>query len=150
VAGAGARQDKARRLFDKWNAGQVELIAPALLIGELASMLWKRVTRGFMVGAEVLRLLQDFLELGLKLTPIETLARAALELSITHRHPFYDCLYVALAANEDCHMMTADQGFFKALYPVYRGYGCWWIGVSNESVSGISHPMCGEEGGVRS
>lgn len=111
--------DKARSLFEKWNAGQVELIAPAVLTAEIASMLWKRVTRGLMPGDKVLRLFQNFSDLGLVLTPIETLAQAALVLSITHRHPLYDCLYVALAARERCQLMTADERLFRAFNAIF-------------------------------
>lgn len=112
-----ADSDKARWLFERWNKGQLELIAPALLVAEIASMLWKRVARDFIPAREAIRLFQEFFEIGLALAPIETLAGVALELSIKHRHPFYDCLYVALAVENRCDLLTADERLFRSLHP---------------------------------
>lgn len=112
-----ADSDKARWLFERWNKGQLELIAPALLVAEIASMLWKRVARDFMPAREAMGLFQEFSKLGLALAPIETLAGVALELSIKYRHPFYDCLYVALAVENRCDLLTGDERLFRSLHP---------------------------------
>jgi predicted nucleic acid-binding protein len=120
--------DKARNLFEAWSDGQVDLIAPTLLIAEIASMLWKRAIRGIVPGAEALRLFRSFLELGLVLTPIKTVASAALRLSLARRHSLYDSLYVALAATEGCELMTADEKLFKAFeatFPKVRLLADW-------------------------
>jgi predicted nucleic acid-binding protein len=111
--------DRARNLFDHWNDGRMEIIAPALLSAEIASMLSKRVARGFLQPADGLRLFQDFSHFGLALIPIESLARAALGLSVRYRHPVYDCLYVALAARERCSLVTADEKLFNAFAAVF-------------------------------
>lgn len=112
-----ADSGKARGLFERWNKGQLELIAPALLVAEIASMLWKRAARRLIPASEAIRLFQEFSELGLALAPIETLAGEALELSITHRHPFYDCLYIALAVQNRCGLLTADERLFRSFHP---------------------------------
>ncbi|HEX5482869.1 MAG TPA: type II toxin-antitoxin system VapC family toxin [Terriglobia bacterium] len=109
--------DRARWIFERWNRGQIELIAPALLVAEIASMLWKRATRGLISTEESIHLFQEFFKLGLGLTPIETLATVALELSILHGHPFYDCLYVALAIENRCGLLTADEKLFHSFHP---------------------------------
>lgn len=106
--------DKARRLFQSWNEGQVELAAPALLSAEVGNMLWKRVVRGFLPRGDAATLFRDFSEFGLALSPIEALARAALELSLAHGHPFYDCLYVALALESRCDLVTADERLVRS------------------------------------
>lgn len=111
--------DKAKALFESWNDGQIDLIAPTLLTAEIASMLWKRATRGLMSAAEALRLFQEFSDFGLALSPIQTLATSALRLSVAYRHPFYDCLYVALALREGCDLLTSDAKLFNAFSPVF-------------------------------
>ncbi|WP_353987066.1 type II toxin-antitoxin system VapC family toxin, partial [Staphylococcus aureus] len=43
--------------------------------------------------------------------PATALLDAALEMSITLRHALYDCLYLALAIERRCVMLTSDRKF---------------------------------------
>ncbi|MGH9397646.1 MAG: type II toxin-antitoxin system VapC family toxin [Terriglobia bacterium] len=109
--------DKARAVFEKWNSGHLELIAPALLLAEVASMLWKRAVRGLIPGGKALQLFEGFTKLRLDLVHIEGLAGSALQLSVIYRRPFYDCLYVALALERHCDVLTADERLFRSFSP---------------------------------
>lgn len=96
---------KARALLD---SGEL-LIAPSLLLIEVANAAWKRHRRG-----EVARdIVQEIVLLTAKpfseLVAIEALAPRAATLALDLDHPIYDCLYLALAAREGIHFITADQ-----------------------------------------
>ena len=45
----------------------------------------------------------------LNLQPSNLLASRALELAVEFRHPIYDMLYCALAIENDCEFVTADN-----------------------------------------
>jgi predicted nucleic acid-binding protein len=47
--------------------------------------------------------------------PIEALLRDAVSLALELRHPVYDCLYLALAAQRGTFMVTADQRLVEAV-----------------------------------
>ncbi len=84
-------------------------IAPDLLVGECANILWKKVRRRELSHREALlaaRLLQGAeLELLPTLSLLETATLIAIELA----HPAYDCVYIATAAANNCPFVTADE-----------------------------------------
>jgi len=88
---------------------QARLIAPDLLVPECANILWKKVQRKELSKDEALlaaRLLQSAeIELVSTRSLMETSTRLAIELD----HPAYDCLYLALAIENDCRFVTADE-----------------------------------------
>jgi predicted nucleic acid-binding protein len=60
------------------------------------------------------------------LTASNTLGPAALSLAISERRTVYDMLYVALAQQNGCSFVTADEKLFNA---VGKKFGCIrWIG----------------------
>jgi predicted nucleic acid-binding protein len=100
---------RAREVFSAWNEGLIELAAPDILPSELANTLWKKAQKGELNGAYAMQLLKEFINIRLPLVPSENLAMAALSLSLIHRHPVYDSIYVALALQEKCSLLTADE-----------------------------------------
>ena len=108
-AGRGA----ALRWFDRYAAGEVLLIAPDLLLSEFASLLARRARRSE-ISAERAR--EAFL-LMTKATPrlYETRPRVfrALDLSLRHGLSFWDSVYVALALEHECPLLTADRRLFR-------------------------------------
>ncbi len=54
------------------------------------------------------RLLQ---EAEIEVVPTRSLLEAAARLAIELDHPAYDCLYLALALDQDCRFVTADDRF---------------------------------------
>jgi predicted nucleic acid-binding protein len=44
-----------------------------------------------------------------------SLDTSALGLALAHGHPVYDCLYLALALERRCDLITADERFFRAM-----------------------------------
>jgi predicted nucleic acid-binding protein len=95
--------------------GQARLIAPDLLTAECANILWKKVRRCELSKDEAIlaaRLLQGA---DLELLPTRSLLAAAARIAIDLDHPAYDCVYVALAAANDCRFVTADERLLRRL-----------------------------------
>jgi len=44
---------------------------------------------------------------------------AALQLALAHRRTAYDCLYLALALDRQCDLVTADEEFFLAVHQAF-------------------------------
>lgn len=91
------------------------LIAPDLLIAECANVLWKKVRRDELSTDEALfaaRLLQHA---DLELLPSRSLLVDAALIAIHLDHPAYDCVYIALAAANDCRFVTADAVLVRKL-----------------------------------
>jgi predicted nucleic acid-binding protein len=90
--------------------GTSSLLAPDLIVAEVANALWKRsVQRQQLTMSEAQGVFDDFLALGIFLHSSSTLAESALRIAIKERHPAYDCFYVALAEQSACPFITADE-----------------------------------------
>ena len=91
------------------------LIAPDLLVAECANILWKKVRRRELSQQEALiaaRLLQG---VELELVPARASLEAATRLAIELDHPAYDCLYLVVAMDHDCPLVTADESLLAKL-----------------------------------
>ncbi len=94
---------------------KAKLIAPELLVAECANVLWKKVQRNELSKEEALlaaRLLQGA---EIELLPTRSLFEAATRMSIELDHAAYDCLYLALAVENECRFVTADERFLRKL-----------------------------------
>jgi predicted nucleic acid-binding protein len=95
---------------------RAKLIAPELLIAECANILWKKTRRNELSRREALlaaRLLQGA---DLELLPTRPLLEAATLIATDLDHPAYDCMYIALAAANDCSFVTADERLLRKLH----------------------------------
>jgi predicted nucleic acid-binding protein len=91
------------------------LAAPDLLLAEVANALWNRARRGELTADEALRRVSQ-----LRTAPVEWVAAGSLILDASRLaselgHPVYDCLYLALAIQRNCRVVTADARFAKAV-----------------------------------
>jgi predicted nucleic acid-binding protein len=90
---------------------KAKLIAPELLVGECANILWKKVIRGELLKGEALvaaRLLQGA---EIELLPTRSLFEAATRMSIEIDHPAYDCLYLSLAVEKKASLLLRTNVF---------------------------------------
>jgi predicted nucleic acid-binding protein len=108
-------------LLDQYHRGEVWLIAPHLLLAEVGNALWKRVRRGELAAEQASRAFAELLSHCPILVHSESASQTAMDLSIAHGHPVYDCLYVALALEQRCDLITADRRLYQALG---RTYSC--------------------------
>lgn len=113
-------------LLDDYEAGRVELIAPALLLAEAASVLSKRCRRRDLTPAlaeRPFRLLEDRRPV---LADDPAHLRLAFSLSLAHQISLWDALYLAPAIERPCDLVTADRRLHRALarhYPFTRLLG---------------------------
>ncbi len=91
------------------NARRFDLVAPELLIVEVANLLRKRQRRGELALNQVGTLIDSLTSLPIRLVSHLGLAKAALVLSARLDHGLHDCVYLATAVAESCRMVTADR-----------------------------------------
>ncbi|MEK6643336.1 MAG: type II toxin-antitoxin system VapC family toxin [Planctomycetota bacterium] len=109
-------------------SGRAALYAPDLILPEFGSVLWKRVGRRELSHDEATGILADFLRMPLVILSSAPILPAAMELALRTRRTVYDCLYLALALDRGCRLMTGDERFANALAGgVYAG-SVKWIG----------------------
>lgn len=108
-------QVKALKLRAEYQQNIHELIAPSHFPGEIASALTKAERQKLIPLGNARRLIQDVLNTPPVLYAIDSLFYRAVEISSQTRSGFYDCLYVALAEQENCELVTADGKLINAL-----------------------------------
>jgi len=83
------------------------VIAPDLIVPEIANAFWKYVTfdRGSFEKASTTVL--ETATLLSEIVPSSVLKDRAIALEL--RHPIYDCFYLALAEQRACRLLTADN-----------------------------------------
>ncbi|MCP9860806.1 MULTISPECIES: type II toxin-antitoxin system VapC family toxin [unclassified Cyanobium] len=90
--------------------GQAPLVlAPELMLTEVANALWKLQRGAGLAGMDPQQLLADAADLVDQIEPDRHLQVEALALACHLNHPVYDCLYLALARREAALLLTADQ-----------------------------------------
>lgn len=102
-------------------------LAPDLLGVEVANTFWKKLRRGELTNDEAARLIDDLQRLDITMAPHRLLLPAAFALAAAAGHPVYDCLYLALAHQNDCQLVTADRRFYKAFAKGEQGQRILWI-----------------------
>jgi predicted nucleic acid-binding protein len=108
--------DRALRLRQ-----EQDLIAPDFILLEVHHAMWKRLGRRETEKIAVQRV-QSTLRIAIShLTRSETLAEAAGNISLNHNLAIYDCLYLALAAETNAQLVTADQRQFAAARRMHIG-----------------------------
>jgi predicted nucleic acid-binding protein len=94
-------------------ARQVEqmalVLAPELMLTEVANALWKLQRAGSLEGINPQLLLADARDLVDQIEPDRTLQVEALALACHLNPPVYDCLYLALARREAATLLSTDQ-----------------------------------------
>lgn len=101
IRGPGYRQAEA--VIDRY-----AMVAPALIVTEVANAIWKYHRRGDLDRATSLDVIRRFAVYP-ELQPDLTLQPEALQIACEHEHPVYDCLYIALARREGLPLITADK-----------------------------------------
>lgn len=96
-------------------AREAVLIAPALLLVEVASVLWKSSRSGRIAPGAADAALAVLPGYFAELVADGDLIQGALHLASALDHPVYDCLYIALAQSRDCPLVTADARLVSRL-----------------------------------
>ena len=109
----------ALRLQDRYQDGEVDLLAPPLLLLEVGNALWKRVRRGELTGQVAARCFEQLILDAPELLETPEVTVSAFHLALAHQRPIYDCLYLALALDRRCDLITADESFFRSMRSAY-------------------------------
>ena len=88
------------------------LIAPDLVLCEVANAVWKRNRNR--EGAGIPASFGETVSFFTELVPSLDLVVRATAISLELSHPVYDCFYLALAEARDLPLVTADLRFIKA------------------------------------
>jgi predicted nucleic acid-binding protein len=107
--------DIAHQLLARYLQGVDTPVAPDLLIAECGNVFWRRCRQGDITPEEATESLADLLTLQVPLVPATRLVQSALSLALQHQRTVYDALYLALAQERNCNLITADERFFNAL-----------------------------------
>jgi predicted nucleic acid-binding protein len=113
---------EALELLDAYEAGTVDLIAPRLLMEEVASALSKRCRSKELTAAQAQQAFR-LVAFRQPAIPGETDLHAALSLSLAHQLSLWDSVYLALAIDQRCDLVTADRRLSRAVtrhYPFVR------------------------------
>jgi predicted nucleic acid-binding protein len=102
---------EARRLLEP----DKRLLAPELLVAEVANAMWKRVMAGEGHARQAPLTAASLPRFFARLVSLPPLTARALEIAAELRHPVYDCFYLALAETEDATLVTADRRLIRRL-----------------------------------
>jgi len=104
--------EKASLILEtKW-----ELLAPDLIWAEFGSALRKKVRQKEVTTQEAEGILRDFMRFPFQIYGCKLLLNLAWQMAHESGNTFYDSLYLALADNFGCSLITAD----KKLYESFR------------------------------
>jgi predicted nucleic acid-binding protein len=85
------------------------LIAPDLVFSEIANAAWKMVAFGSLPPAAATQSVLESNGFFHEIIPSLEVKDRALAIAFELRHPVYNCLYLALAEQRECRMVTADE-----------------------------------------
>ena len=113
-----ADSDKARRLRADFRNALVELLAPDVFPAEVGHSLARAERRGIIAFPQGSILLADVFSTPPQLFPsYPDVITRAFEIASQRRAGVYDCLYVALAEQEGCDLVSADTRLINNLGP---------------------------------
>ena len=103
--------EKADRVRD----GEEDVLAPDLLLVEVANALWRKSTAREISPREADTAFELVRRGGIDLRPTGPLLPRAMDVARSLGHPVYDCVYLALAEREQAAFVTADQRLLRRL-----------------------------------
>ena len=111
-----------------------QLLAPDLIWVECASVTRKRARNGEIRTADASAILLDMLRLPIDAYASWSLVRHALQIALETDCTVYDCLYVALAFQEECPLMTADERLCNSLAKTPWGTHVRFVGDEGKRI----------------
>lgn len=98
---------------DRVRDGEDEVLAPDLLLVEIANALWRKTAAGEISPREADTAFELVRHSGIDLHAAAPLLPRAMDLARRLEHPVYDCVYLALAERERAAFVTADQRLLR-------------------------------------
>jgi predicted nucleic acid-binding protein len=104
-----------------------ELWAPDLVWAELGNITWKKWRRNEIDEAAAADSLRSVQTLPLLIFSSKMLTPVAWDIARTFSRSFYDSLYLALAAYQECPLVTADRRLHDAIKEASPEFSILWI-----------------------
>src|SRR5438045_17335 len=102
------------RLFSDGHA----LIVPEFMLAEVANVVWKKSSvLGELTEAEAQAIVAAVQELPLGYYYTSGLLPDAMRIALSAKRTVYDSLYIALAASQECQLVTDDRKLYESLQP---------------------------------
>jgi len=101
-------------LFEQVRRDTDQLYLPEFGRLECVNVLWKQVRFQGMRQVQAERAMQDLRALPLRLVMVSDLYQNAFQIGLKHQLAVYDSLYIALAYQLGCPLLTVDQKQMKA------------------------------------
>ena len=119
---------ESRDMLVDWRSNRTRMLAPALLMSEVANALYQRIRRGELTLAETQQLLRTVQISGIEILDHDPQIHTR-ALKLAHHFSLratYDAHYLALAESLDCEMWTTDERLWNSV----RAAVGWvrWIG----------------------
>ena len=111
--------DRALRLRDNLRNSFHDLISPEIFTVEASHALTRAERQGRIAIGQARTLFVDILTTPPRSFPFQPFLLRAIDISSTMRVGVYDCIYVALADQEQCELVTADTTIVRALRPTF-------------------------------
>jgi predicted nucleic acid-binding protein len=109
-------------------AGSCDLLAPDLLHLELAALLARRVRLGEIDENGARAVLAELRQVPFEWTPVSALVPAALALALEADLPLAAGVYLTLAMQADCPLVTADRKLYDAARAGRLARHVVWLG----------------------
>jgi predicted nucleic acid-binding protein len=94
-------------------ATAAELIAPDIILTEVANALRRKVTEGSITKEQALDALNDLPASFSRIVHAEQTLGAAFDLALRLSHPLPDCVYLACAVMNGASLVTDDRKFLE-------------------------------------
>ena len=101
-------------LFEQYASREVLLIAPDILLAEFASLVAKRNRRKQISAEQAHEAFSLMTRCAPRLYDTRPRLSRALDLSLQRQLSLWDCVYLALALEHDCPVLTADRRLVRA------------------------------------
>ncbi len=106
---------QAKLIYDEYEAGRLEFLAPSLLPAEVGNIIWKKRIFQSLSEINAEDAIKIYQQVAFTLTQISLLFDDAYQIAIKYKRTFYDSLYLALSVRENCEFVTADEKFYNAV-----------------------------------
>lgn len=104
-----------------------ELWTPDLAWAELGNITWKKWRQDEIDRVAAFDILGSFQTLPLLVFSSKLLTTTAWVLAQFFNRSFYDSLYLALAVNQECPMVTADRRLYNAVKQTSPEFSILWV-----------------------
>ncbi len=109
--------EEALGLRTAWRQGGVRMLAPSLLLAEVANVLWQKVERHLLSPDDPVIRQPPTEWFPFEFVEITGLIEEALKMAMAHHVSVYDAVYVALAVRERAPLYTADAALRQRVPP---------------------------------